>query len=185
MEGEKLTSCDENKNWLATRAARNLTLLPKQNLAKTTKTLTHTHHNEDWSTKKIQNLKQKVEAKEKTALFPDEKVSLPQPPFQPSISTMPTQLLNTNESEALKAMRLMMSMQFMNTMQQFMRWGWRCCCYCNEMFDHWQKFMLLLKLNNNKYFQEKGMFPLLTLCKEKWYRWPVSFLNDCVNCDEA
>ena len=93
MEGEKLTSCDENKNWLATRAARNLTLLPKQNLAKTTKTLTHTHHNEDWSTKKIQNLKQKVEAKEKTALFPDEKVSLPQPPFQPSISTMPTQLL--------------------------------------------------------------------------------------------
>jgi hypothetical protein len=69
----------------------------------------------------IQNLKQKVEAKEKTALFPDEKVSLPQPPFQPSISTMPTQLLNTNESEALKAMRLMMSMQFMNTMQQFMR----------------------------------------------------------------
>ena len=51
MEGEKLTSCDENKNWLATRAARNLTLLPKQNLAKTTKTLTHTHHNEDWSTK--------------------------------------------------------------------------------------------------------------------------------------
>ena len=51
MEGEKLTSCDENKNWLATKAARNLTLLPKQNLAKTTKTLTRTHHNEDWSTK--------------------------------------------------------------------------------------------------------------------------------------
>ena len=51
MEWKKLTSCDENKNWLATRAARNLTLLPKQNLAKTTKTLTHTHHNEDWSTK--------------------------------------------------------------------------------------------------------------------------------------
>ena len=46
-----MTSCDENKNWLTTRAARNLTLLPKQNLAKTTKTLTHTHHNEDWSTK--------------------------------------------------------------------------------------------------------------------------------------
>ena len=33
-----MTSCDENKSWLATRAARNLTLLPKQNLAKTTKT---------------------------------------------------------------------------------------------------------------------------------------------------
>ena len=41
----------KTKNWLATRAARNLTLLPKQNLAKTTKNLTHTHHNEDWSTK--------------------------------------------------------------------------------------------------------------------------------------
>ena len=44
----------------------------------------------------IHNLKQKVEAKEKTTLLPDEKVSLPQPPFQPSISTMPNQLLNTN-----------------------------------------------------------------------------------------
>ena len=46
-----MTSCDENKNWVRTRAARNLTLLPKQNLAKTTKNLTHTHHIEDLSTK--------------------------------------------------------------------------------------------------------------------------------------
>ena len=51
VEGVKMTSCDENKNWITTRAARNLTLLPKQNLAKTTKNLTHTHHDEDWSTK--------------------------------------------------------------------------------------------------------------------------------------
>ena len=51
VEGGKMTSCYENKNWLTTRAARNFTLLPKQNLAKTTKNLTHTHHDEDWSTK--------------------------------------------------------------------------------------------------------------------------------------